>query len=104
MCQTSQTDPFRAFASARVVEERLEAAGGIPDACGVGDERLEAKIAEDWLSEPKSSNRCRMKGLPSNIQGGKRMRESCTYGFVRGRSVMSVPTAIGYPSRGRNSN
>src|SRR4029077_8383150 len=32
--------------------------------------------------------------LPSSTRGGRRMRESCTYGVVRGRSVMSVPTAI----------
>src|ERR1700722_11826716 len=30
----------------------------------------------------------------SNTQSGSRMREICTYGSVRGRSAMSVPTAI----------
>src|SRR5271166_4012350 len=35
---------------------------------------------------------------PSNIRGGSRMRESRTYGCVRGRSVMDVPTAIHSPA------
>ena len=34
------------------------------------------------------------RGQPSNIRGGSRMQESCTYGSVRGRPVMGVPTAI----------
>src|SRR6266480_5307515 len=32
--------------------------------------------------------------LPSHTQGGSRMPELGPYGSVRGRSVMSVPTAI----------
>src|ERR1700690_1824750 len=31
---------------------------------------------------------------PLNTQGGRRMRESRLYGSLRGRSEMSVPTAI----------
>ena len=34
------------------------------------------------------------RGQPSNIRGGTRIQESCTYGSVRGRPVMGVPTAI----------
>src|SRR3954454_20084836 len=33
---------------------------------------------------PKSCTRGQLNGLPSNIQGGSRMRESRTYGSVRG--------------------
>src|SRR3954453_23929530 len=40
---------------------------------------------------PKSCTRGRQNGLPSNIQGGSRMRESRTYGSVRGALINGRP-------------
>ena len=42
------------------------------------------KIADAWLPKPKILHPWPSNGLPSNIQGGSRMRESRTYGSVRG--------------------
>ena len=36
----------------------------------------------------------RTSGLPSNTQGGSRVRELRMLGSVRGRSAMGIPTAI----------
>ena len=45
-------------------------------------------------SVPGARARTEGRGQPSNIRGGSRMQESCTYGSMRGRPVMGVPTAI----------
>jgi hypothetical protein len=49
--------------------------------------------AQYWASVSQALGRIRHTS-PSLTQGGSRMRESRLYGSVRGRSAMSVPTAI----------
>ncbi len=42
------------------------------------------KLADDWLPKPRILHPCQTSASPSNTQGGSRMRESRTYGSVRG--------------------
>jgi hypothetical protein len=50
--------------------------------------------AQNRACVSQALERIRQVVSPSRTQGGSRMRESRTYGSVRGRSTMSVPTAI----------
>ena len=63
--------------------------------------RAETKGNAEQQSTCRAQNRisvsqaldCMRQALAVWTRGRSRMRESCTYGSVRGRSVMSVPTA-----------
>ena len=59
------------------------ACGGAARRIGLTWERM-TKLADDWLPKPRSFILGRTIASPSNTRGGSRMRESRTYGSVRG--------------------
>jgi hypothetical protein len=42
------------------------------------------RLVSQWLPQPRIQHPCLINASPSNTQGGSRMRESRTYGFVPG--------------------
>ena len=73
------------LAVAEPVERRAETKGN------AGQQRT--RRAQYRISVSKMLARIRQHIFAVDTQGGNRMRESCTYGSVRGREVTRVPNA-----------